>query len=56
MLACAENAAARVSAGGINAGNATAFTQAGADGLVAVALCTARPRDVQVRISPAAAA
>jgi pentose-5-phosphate-3-epimerase len=38
MLACPENAAARVSAGGINAGNATAFAQAGADVLVAVAL------------------
>jgi pentose-5-phosphate-3-epimerase len=56
MLACPENAAARVSAGGINAGNATALAQAGADVLVAAALSTARPQDVQVRISPAAAA
>jgi pentose-5-phosphate-3-epimerase len=46
MLACPENAAARVSAGGINAGNATAFAQAGADVLVAVAF-TARPQDVR---------
>jgi pentose-5-phosphate-3-epimerase len=45
MLACPENAATRVSAGGINAGNATAFAQAGADVLVAVAF-TARPQDV----------
>jgi molybdenum transport protein len=41
-------------AGGINAGNATAYAQAGADVLVTSAPYTARPRDVQVRILPAA--
>jgi molybdenum transport protein len=42
-------------AGGINAGNAAAYAQAGANVLVTSAPYTARPRDVQVRISPAAA-
>ena len=42
-------------AGGINANNATAYAQAGADVLVTSAPYTARPRDVQVRISPVAA-
>jgi molybdenum transport protein len=38
-------------AGGINAGNAAAYAKAGADILVTSAPYTARPRDVQVRIT-----
>jgi molybdenum transport protein len=38
-------------AGGVNAGNAAAYAKAGADVLVTSAPYTARPRDVQVRIS-----
>jgi molybdenum transport protein len=39
-------------AGGINAGNAAAYARAGADVVVTSAPYLARPRDVQVRISP----
>ncbi|HEY0909128.1 MAG TPA: ModD protein, partial [Bradyrhizobium sp.] len=38
-------------AGGVNAGNAAAYAEAGADVLVTSAPYTARPRDVQVRIT-----
>lgn len=41
-------------AGGINAENAAAYARAGADILVTSAPYLARPRDVQVRITPAA--
>jgi molybdenum transport protein len=41
-------------AGGINAANAAAYAEAGADVLVTSAPYLARPRDVQVRITPAA--
>jgi molybdenum transport protein len=40
-------------AGGINAGNAAAYATAGADVLVTSAPYTAKPRDVQVRITAA---
>lgn len=40
-------------AGGVNAQNAAAYAQAGADVLVTSAPYLARPRDVQVRIAPA---
>jgi molybdenum transport protein len=39
-------------AGGINPGNVAAYAQAGADVIVTSAPYLARPRDVQVRISP----
>lgn len=42
-------------AGGIHAGNAAAYAQAGADIVVTSAPYLGRPRDVQVRIEPAAA-
>jgi molybdenum transport protein len=42
-------------AGGINASNAAAYAEAGADVLVTSAPYLARPRDVQVRITAAAA-
>lgn len=42
-------------AGGVNAGNASAYAQAGADVLVTSAPYLARPRDVQVRIAAAGA-
>jgi molybdenum transport protein len=41
-------------AGGVNASNVAAYAQAGAQVLVTSAPYTAKPRDVQVRISPAA--
>jgi molybdenum transport protein len=41
-------------AGGINADNAAGYARAGADILVTSSPCLARPRDVQVRIIPAA--
>lgn len=40
-------------AGGVNAGNAAAYAEAGAQVLVTSAPYTAKPRDVQVRITPA---
>jgi molybdenum transport protein len=40
-------------AGGVNASNAAAYARAGADILVTSAPYTARPRDVQVRITAA---
>ncbi|NEV78829.1 ModD protein, partial [Rhodopseudomonas sp. BR0C11] len=40
-------------AGGVNAGNAAAYAEAGAEVLVTSAPYTAKPRDVQVRITPA---
>jgi len=43
-------------AGGVNAGNAAAYAAAGADVLVTSAPYLARPRDVQVSITPAVAA
>jgi molybdenum transport protein len=42
-------------AGGIHAGNAGAYAEAGVDVVVTSAPYLARPRDVQVRITPAAA-
>lgn len=39
-------------AGGVNAGNAAAYAEAGAEVLVTSAPYTAKPRDVQVRITP----
>ncbi|MBB5046740.1 molybdenum transport protein [Rhodopseudomonas rhenobacensis] len=39
-------------AGGVNAGNAAAYAQAGADLLVTSSPYLAKPRDVQVRIAP----
>ncbi|NEW92853.1 ModD protein [Rhodopseudomonas sp. BR0M22] len=39
-------------AGGVNAGNAAAYAEAGAQVLVTSAPYTAKPRDVQVRIKP----
>jgi molybdenum transport protein len=51
-LAGAGMAHARIAAaGGINAANAAAYARAGADILVTSAPYTARPRDVQVRIT-----
>ena len=41
-------------AGGVNAGNAAAYAQAGADVLVTSSPYLAKPRDVQVRIRPSA--
>lgn len=40
-------------AGGVNVGNAAAYAEAGAEVLVTSAPYTAKPRDVQVRITPA---
>jgi molybdenum transport protein len=53
-LASARPAGTKIAAaGGINAGNAAAYAKAGADVLVTSAPYTARPRDVQVRITAA---
>jgi molybdenum transport protein len=53
-LAGARPAHTRIAAaGGINASNAAAYAKAGADILVTSAPYTARPRDVQVRITAA---
>ncbi|PZA09812.1 ModD protein [Rhodopseudomonas palustris] len=59
VAALAQQLAARPSrpviavAGGVNAGNAAAYGEAGAQVLVTSAPYTAKPRDVQVRITPA---
>lgn len=44
------SAGLKAAAGGINAGNAAAYAQAGADVLVTSSPYVAKPRDVQVRI------
>ncbi|TYO61677.1 hypothetical protein FXV83_37000 [Bradyrhizobium hipponense] len=44
------SAGLKAAAGGINAGNAAAYAQAGADVLVTSSPYLAKPRDVQVRI------
>lgn len=53
-LASAQRRPVIAAAGGINVGNAAAYAQAGADILVTSSPYLAPPRDVQVRIGPAA--
>jgi molybdenum transport protein len=55
-LASARHRPLIAAAGGIHAGNVAAYAQAGADVVVTSSPYLAQPRDVQVRIGPAASA